>query len=103
VTETTSTGLSDIADVESWVWQMQLEEQLDRELLSRDAASLHRRRVVRQMRVTAAVVVVLAVLGLVKLVSAFGVGLAIVGVWALPIFVLGVVLGVEKLLLRLTH
>jgi hypothetical protein len=103
VIESTSTRLTDFPDVESWVWQMQLEEQLDRELLSRDAASPHRRRVVRQMRVTAAVVVVLAVLGLVKLVSAFGVGLAIVGVWALPMFVLAVVLGVEKLLLRLTH
>jgi hypothetical protein len=89
--------------MDSWAWQMLIEEQLNRELELRDAASPRRHRIVWQMRVIAVVVGVLGVLGVSRLVDTYGLGLGLVGAWALPMLVLSVMLGVEKLLLRITH
>ncbi|HEV8297293.1 MAG TPA: hypothetical protein VGQ20_08350 [Acidimicrobiales bacterium] len=93
----------DYPDMESWAWQMMLEEQLDREAELRDAASPRRHRIVWQMRVIAVVVVLAGLVGVSRLVDTYGLGLGLLGAWALPMFVLGVMLAVEKLLLRLTH
>jgi hypothetical protein len=52
------------------------------------------------VRVVALLAFVLGVVGLVNVVSTFGLGAALVAVWALPMLVLAVVLGAARLLVR---
>ena len=84
----------------SWIEAAEEQRELDR--LSRDPASARRRRVVGPVRAVAVVALVLGVVGLVGVVNEFGVGAGLALVWALPMLVLGIVLGAEKVLLHFT-
>jgi hypothetical protein len=91
-------------DVEGLDWPTFIEGQLRLELTPADPASSRRaRRIVACMRVVALAVAVVGAVTLDHLVSAHGLGLGLLGVWALPMVVLGALLGAEKLLVRITH
>jgi hypothetical protein len=90
-------------ELEDWVWAMRLEEELDYAMLERDTAAMRRQRLVGWVRVVALVAVVASLVVVIRAASAYGLGVGIVGVWALPVVVLAVVLCAEKLLLRFTH
>ena len=71
--------------------------------LARDPAVARRRRVVGAVLAVALLALALAASGLVLVVSRYGLGAGLALVWALPMLVLGVVLGAEKVLVRFTR
>ena len=87
-------------EVDDWRWAMDLEEQLDYDLYARDVAAATRQRVVGRVRLVAAFTLFLGVIGVIRVAADAGVGWAVLAAWALPVLVLGVVLLVEKVLLR---
>ena len=78
----------------SWIEAVEEQRELDR--LARDPESARRRRVVGPVRAVAVVALVLGLIASVGIVTEFGVGAGLALVWALPMLVLGVVLGAEK-------
>lgn len=91
------------SDLEDWAWAMLLEEELDYDLLASDVVALRRQRLVGRVRVVALIAVVSSVVGVIRIGVEYGVGVGIVGAWALPIVVLAVVLSAEKVLLRFSR
>jgi hypothetical protein len=74
----------------------------DREIvrLAHDPTCARQRRMFGPVRVVAAVAFILGVVALVNVVAVFGLGAGLVAVWALPMLVLAVVLGAERLLVH---
>lgn len=91
------------ADVDEWAWAMRLEEELDYDLFARDVAATRRRRMVGPVRLVAFVTIVCSVAAVVRVGVDYGLGLGLVGAWAMPVVVLGIVLTVEKVLLRFSR
>ncbi len=91
------------ADVDEWAWAMRLEEELDYDLFARDVAAARRQRMVGRVRLVAFVTVVCSIVAVVRLGADYGLGLGLLGAWAMPVVVLGVVLTVEKVLLRFSR
>ena len=95
-------------ELEASSWPGLLEDQLEVDLkeLRAHPAAARRRPIAGLLRLIALVVAGLGVLGAIQVAGSQGIGLGVVGlvgVWVLPMVVLAVVLGVEKLLLRITH
>ena len=90
-------------EVEDWRWAMDLEEQLDYDLFARDVAAAHRQRVVGRVRLVAVITFLCATIGVIRLGLDHGAGIALLAAWALPVVVLGVVLAVEKVILRFSR
>lgn len=90
-------------EVEDWRWAMDLEEQLDYDLFVRDLAADHRQRVVGRVRMVAVITFLCALIGVIRVGMDLGPLAALLAAWALPVVVLGVVLLVEKVLLRFSH
>ena len=91
------------ANTEDWAWAMRLEEELDYDLFARDVVAARRQRMVGRVRVVALITLVCSIVAVVRVGVDYGLGLGLLGAWALPVVVLGVVLTVEKLLLRFSH
>ncbi len=91
------------ADVDDWVWAMRLEEELDYDLLASDSVAARRQRLVGRVRVIALVAVVFSIVGVIRVGIEYGLGLGLLGAWALPVVVLAVVLSAEKVLLRFSR
>jgi len=91
------------SDLEDWAWAMRLEEELDYDLLANDVVAVRRQRLVGRVRVVALVAAVSSVVGVIRIGFEYGVGVGIVGAWALPVVVLAVVLSAEKVLLRFSR
>jgi len=84
-------------------WCEALEEQREIERLARDPGIARRRRVAGPVRVVTLLALVLAGYSFVHAVAEYGVAAALVLVWVLPMLVLGVALGAEKLLVQFTR
>lgn len=84
-------------------WCEALEEQREIERLARDPGVAQRRRVAGPVRVVTLLALVLAAYGFVHAVSRYGVGAAVALAWLLPMLVLGVILGAERLLVQFTR
>ena len=81
-------------------WYEALADERERTRLAHDPACARQRRMFGPVRVVAALTSVLAVVVLVNLVAMFGLGAGLLGIWALPMLVLGVVLVAERVLVR---
>jgi len=68
--------------------------------LAHDPACARQRRMFGPVRVVAALAFLVGILALVNIVAMFGLGAGLVAVWALPMLVLAVVLGAERLLVH---
>jgi len=88
----------DVAHDERWYEAMA--DERERARLAQDPACVRQRRMFGPVRAIAAVAFVLGVVLLVNVVSTFGIGAGLVAVWVLPMLVLGVVLGAERVLVR---
>lgn len=84
-------------------WCEAIEEQRELDRLARDPMSARRKRLVGPVRIIAVLTLAIGVFGLVRAVDEFGVGAGVALAWALPMCVLGVVLGAEKVLLHFTR
>lgn len=91
------------SDLEDWAWAMRLEEELDYDLLATDAVAARRQRQVGRVRVVALIAAVVSIVGVIRAGVEYGIGVGLVGVWALPVVVLAVVLSAEKVLLRFSR
>jgi len=91
------------AEFEDWVSAVRREEELDHAMFAADAAALDRQRIVGRVRLVAFVTLVCSVVAVIRLGATYGIGVGLLGAWVLPVVVLGVVLSVEKLLLRLSR
>jgi hypothetical protein len=81
-------------------WYEALADERERTRLAHDPACARQRRMFGPVRVVALIAFALGLVGLVNVVTTFGVGAALLAVWALPMLVLAVVLGAERLLVR---
>jgi hypothetical protein len=81
-------------------WYEAMADERERARLSQDPACARQRRMFGPVRIVAALAFVLGVVLLVNVVSMFGLGAGLLGIWALPMLVLGVVLGAERVLVR---
>ena len=91
------------SDLEDWAWAMRLEEELDYDLLANDVVAVRRQRLVGRVRVVALIAAVFSIVGVIRIGYEYGIGVGIIGAWALPVVVLAVVLSAEKVLLRFSR
>ena len=91
------------AELEDWAWAMRLEEELDYDLFARDAVAMRRQRLVGRVRLVALIALVASIAVVIRVGVRYGVGLGLLGAWAMPVVVLAVVLSAEKLFLRFSR
>jgi hypothetical protein len=91
-------GMVDEIHDARWYEAMADEREIAR--LAHDPACVRQRRMFGPVRIVAALAFVLGLAGLVNVVSTYGVGAGLVGIWVLPMLVLGVVLAAERVLVR---
>jgi hypothetical protein len=81
-------------------WYEALADERERSRLAHDPACARQRRMFGPVRVVALLAFALGLVGLASVVSTFGLGAALAAAWALPMLVLAVVLGAERVLVR---
>ena len=81
-------------------WYEALADEREIVRLAHDPACARQRRMFGPVRVVAALAFLVGILALVNIVAMFGLGAGLVAVWALPMLVLAVVLGAERLLVH---
>jgi hypothetical protein len=81
-------------------WYEALADEQERTRLAQDPACARQRRMFGPVRIIAALAFVLGAVALVNVVMAFGLGAGLIAAWVLPMFVLAVVLGAERVLVH---